>query len=231
MNRISFNVFPANKMADLIISSPNTLTVLERLEIKLGFGDQYISEIASRYQIDLDAFLIILQVFEGSVSDNIILKKKSIPDLLAFLKASHLYFKEKQIPHIKELISDFSENIPSNHGKIIVSFFEGYMEEVSEHFHYEDDIVFPSIDKILNNNAKDKFDIKEFEKNHTDIEQKLLDLKNILIKYIPENVISPLRISILKELTCLGEDLDNHSFIENHILVPSVKSMIMEQSE
>jgi regulator of cell morphogenesis and NO signaling len=218
-------VYPTAKMADLIIASPETITVLERLDIPLGFGDQYIKEIAAGRRIDLDAFISILKVFESTIIEDVILEKKAIPDLLSFLKVSHQYFKEKQIPHIKRLISSFAEGIPVAHGNIIISFFDGYMKEVNEHFLYEDETVFPYIDHILSNGNMKGFDIQEFEKNHTDIEQKLLDLKNILIKYIPENVISPYRIMILKELTVLERDLDHHSFIENHILVPSIKEM------
>ncbi len=218
-------VFPHSKMSELIIMFPNMITVMERMGIAFGFGDQRVQEIASNNQIDLQAFIALLQSFEGSLERDLILDKKSIPDILFFLKASHKHFKNVQIPHIKELIALFSETIPQKHGKMLILFFDGYNKEVEEHFRYEDDDIFPYISDMLNEPTPGKLRMAEFEKNHTDIEQKLLDLKNILIKYIPKEITSPYRIMILKELFILEQDLIYHTFIEDHLLVPSSKQM------
>jgi regulator of cell morphogenesis and NO signaling len=204
------------------------------MNIAFGFGDQHIQEIAERYNLNLHAFVALLQSFEGSIKHDTRLEKEAIPDLLRFLKSSHGHFKGKQIPRIKKLIVLFSENIPQKHGQVIISFFDEYIREVEEHFHYEDDDIFPYITEILTDPRPAKFRMSEFEKNHTDIEQKLLDLKNILIKYIPEDVSSPYRTKVLKRLFELEEDLTYHSFIEDHLLVPSVKKMecdIQNQNE
>ncbi len=225
MVKISTTVFPGLKMSELIIDHPNMITVLERMEIAFGFGDQRVQEIAERYGINIHAFIALLQSFEGSLKHDTSLEKEAIPDLLRFLKLSHRHFKEVQIPSVKKLIVLFSESIPSKHGKLIVSFFDEYIREVEEHFHYEDDDIFPYIADILTDPHPAKFRMSEFEKNHTDIEQKLLDLKNILIKYIPEEITSHYRIDVLRELFELEEDLTLHSFIEDHLLVPSVKKM------
>ncbi len=225
MVKISTTVSPNIKMSELIIDHPNMITVLERMGIAFGFGDQRVQEIAERYGINVHAFIALLQSFEGSVKHDIFLEKEAIPDLVRFLKSSHKHFKEMQIPHIKKLIVLFSESIPMKHGQVIISFFDEYIREVEEHFHYEDDDIFPYITDILIDPHPAKFRMSEFEKNHTDIEQKLLDLKNILIKYIPEDVTSNYRIKVLKELFELEEDLTYHSFIEEHLLVPSVKKM------
>jgi regulator of cell morphogenesis and NO signaling len=212
-------------MSELIIDYPAMITVLERMGISFGFGDQRVRDIAERYKVDIEAFIALLRSFEGSLSQDTYLEKDAIPDLLSFLKSSHRHFKEKQIPGIKELIALFSENIPAKHGQVLISFFDGYIREVEEHFHYEDDDIFPYISDILTDPHPTKFRMSEFEKNHTNIEQKLLDLKNILVKYIPEDITSYYRIEVLKELFSLEQDLIRHSFIEDHLLVPSVKKM------
>ncbi len=225
MNKMVTRVFPTSKMSDLVVAHPDTITVLERFGIALGFGDQYVKEIAERYNINLQSFISILQVFEGSIKSDIILEKEAIPDVLLFLKISHKYFEEERIPAIRELIGIFAKRINPQHGSVIISFFDGYMREVAEHFLYEDNIVFPYIDSIISCfNSKD-YNIREFEKNHTDIEQKLLDLKNILIKYIPESEMSSSRIRILKDLITLEQDLIYHTIIEDHLLVPSTKKI------
>ncbi len=225
MVKMSTTVSPNLKMSELIIDHPDTITVLECMGIAFGFGDQRVQEIAERYGVNVHAFIALLQAFEGSLKHDTCLEKESIPDLLRFLKSSHRHFKQVQIPQIKRLIVLFSESIPPKQGQIIVSFFDEYIREVEEHFPYEDDDIVPYITDILTDPHPAKFRMSEFEKNHTDIEQKLLDLKNILIKYIPEDITSHYRVEVLRELFKLEEDLAYHSFIEEHLLVPSVKKM------
>lgn len=225
MNKIVTNIHPTSKLSDLIVAYPDIITAIERLGISLGFGDQSVKEISERYNLNVQSFMSILRVFEDSVPEDCILEKDAVPDLVFFLKVSHKYFREKQIPGIRDLMRLFVDAIPTRHGDIIISFFDGYIREVNEHFLYEEDIVFPYIDSFLQNPELKDFDIREFEKNHTDIEQKLLDLKNILIKYIPENISSPYRIQILRELITLERDLTYHTRIEDYLLVPTIKDL------
>ncbi len=228
MEKIIRSIYPGTKLSELIVDCPDRIAMLQRLGIAFGFRDQSIKEIASRYGINIQAFIAMLQVFERSVRQDMVLDRDAVRDVLAFLKVSHAYFREKQIPDIRELIVSFAQSIPVKYSGIIVSFFDGYIDEVNEHFRYEDDVVFPYIEKILDNPSSNGFKISEFEKNHTDIEQKLLDLKNILIKYIPEEVTSEYRVQILRELILLERDLMYHSFIEDHLLVPTIKQMEKE---
>ncbi len=225
MNKTLTNITSSSKMSDIIISNPNTITVLERLNIPFGFGDKKIVEIATEGQIEPSAFISILRIFSGNKPEEAFLEKESIRNILSFLEASHLYFKEKQIPEIKELIKLFSDTLPLKHGNLIISFFDEYIREINEHFLYEEETVFPYIKSIIDESKTISFEIREFEKNHTDIEQKLLDLKHILIKYVPGNIVSPYRLQILKKLNTLEEDLFYHSSIEDFILVPSIKKM------
>lgn len=220
-----FKINTNTKMAYLVIAYPNMIAVLERLGIAFGFGDKSLQDIAIQYEIDTKAFLSILLVFQGN-KEYPLLSKESIKEVIRFLRLSHLHFKEIQIPEIKDLISLFAESIPQKHAAMIISFFKGYIEEVSEHFLYEEETVFPYIDSVLRDMPRLKrYMIDDFEAHHTDIEQKLLDLKNILIKYIPSDINSPYRISILRHLIQLEEDLQYHSLIENHVLIPSVKEI------
>lgn len=227
MAKNEISILPSNKIADVIIKFPDILSVLERFSISLGFEDKKIRDITDQYHIDLNAFLSILKAYEYEAvkNSNLTLNRDSIPDILYFLKRSHDYLKNISIPALRDLIKNFSGDIPEKHGKMLVLFFDGYIEEIKDHFTYEEQTVFPYVGNIIEDKhpKKGKFEISRFEKTHSDIQQKLLDLKNILIKYIPENVKSEYRFKILRELINMQKDLEYHSFIENHILVPSVK--------
>jgi regulator of cell morphogenesis and NO signaling len=145
--------------------------------------------------------------------------------LLQFLQTSHNTFKLIKIPELKCLIENFSKEIPPEYGKRLVAFFDEYIQEIDQHFMYEDKKVFPYIANILNDKVTKNFKIREFERNHTDIGHKLLDLKNILIKYIPSTIVSEYRKHIINRLISFEQDLMYHTQLEDNILVPFVKNM------
>ncbi len=225
MYKIELIIGSDTKLAELILEYPGFLEALNHLNIRLGFGEQTIKEIAGRYQINFEAFLVIIHTYCNRLPTGKTIKKEALGDLLAFLKDSHNGFKQKQIPELKKLIALFAREIPNKHGNMLISFFDGYIKEVYDHFEYEDETVFPYIRAILENRQTSGFAIHEFEKNHTDIEQKLLDLKNILIKYIPEDIVSEYRAQVLCALFDFEKQLSYHTQLEDLVLAPSVKKV------
>lgn len=224
MFQISTTISGDSKLSDLIIEFPDVLSALEHFGIPLGIGDKTINETAGQYNIKPNVVLVIIKMYCKEIPTET-LAKNEIYDFLNFLKTSHDHFKQIKIPVLKKLIENFSMEIPLEHGKVLIAFFDNYIKEVDEHFLYEDEIVFPYVDSVLNENNTKKYKITEFERNHTDIEQKLLDLKNILIKYIPSTIVSASRKQILNELINLEKDLGYHTLLEDNILVPFVKAI------
>ena len=60
----------------------------------------------------------------------------------------------------------------------------------------------------------------QFTENHSGIEDKLADLRNIILKYLPEEYSQSLRFDILKDIISIESDLKKHTIIESRILVP-----------
>ena len=69
------------------------------------------------------------------------------------------------------------------------------------------------------------FSIHEFESNHSNIEDKLNDLMNILIKYLPANIFPKERIEISLDIMEVTSDLSCHTLVEERVLVPFVEMM------
>lgn len=67
------------------------------------------------------------------------------------------------------------------------------------------------------------YSISQFEKNHSNIEEKLNDLKNIIIKYLPDTGSPELLNTLLFDLFELEDDFRKHTLIEDKILVPLVE--------
>ena len=70
-----------------------------------------------------------------------------------------------------------------------------------------------------------EYDIETSEKNHSNIDDKLSDLKNILIKYLPNIGMVAEQTELLFQIFSLEDDLSRHTFIEDVVLIPLVRHM------
>jgi regulator of cell morphogenesis and NO signaling len=87
--------------------------------------------------------------------------------------------------------------------------------------------VFPYIEKLLNDShtTDGEYRISLFGHSHGNVNEKLNDLSNIIIKYLSGEYASQLRYEILSEIGNIGNDLLKHSEIENRLLVPLVEKI------
>ena len=111
-------------------------------------------------------------------------------------------------------------------------FFDQYIEEVTDHLAYEDETAFPYMAMISAYQKKTDsplgqvdYSVNIFEDRHDNIQEKLSDLKNLLIKYFPPANDRYIRIRMLNELIDFEEDLINHARIEDKVLIPVVKQL------
>ena len=71
----------------------------------------------------------------------------------------------------------------------------------------------------------EKYTISDYQQEHEDVEEKLYDLKNIIIKYLPSTLNTDGYNSILIKLFKLENDLNEHSRIEEKVIIPKVLEM------
>ncbi len=217
------------KMADLISADNELLSILHRIGIKLGFGEATVAEICERYRMSTELFLMICNIYSfRDYTPNVdMLRKEDLPDITGYLRASHVYYKTVCFPHIHNKIHMMVAELDSINRRLIDKFYDDYDAEVTNHFMFEESIVFPYIESLLKNGKSLQLDfsISKFEENHTYIGEKLNDLKNIIIKYLPEDYSSPIRFEILKDIYDVESDLQKHSLIENKILISLVEKL------
>ena len=225
MNNSASTFTAKTKMAE-IITDYSLLTIIDRLNIKLGFGDASIDEICHRHNLSTDLFLMICRVYsiDGFMPDINGLTNRDIPKLIGYLQRTHKYWIESFFPNLHTNIHTMLESCDERSAKILNKFYDDYDDEVQKHLDYEENTVFPYIMSLGEDkkNIANKFRIKDFEENHSNIEEKLHDLKNIVIKYLPENASQLSRINVLNEIFKIENDLNKHSIIENKILIPLV---------
>lgn len=214
------------KMADLINSNSSLLRLIPRFSMMLGFGEDKVKDVCSKAGVSQTLFLLICKVstFNNYLPAESEIKQLNISQLVSYLKASHSEFILKYIPELeKSIISvEGEKNCNSRSANVISHFFDEYKEELMSHFSYEENVVFPYISNILDKKPTKGYSIEKFEENHSNIDIKLTDLKNILLKYFPSKCTSQSRYDALENLFILEKEVEIHNLIENKILVPHV---------
>lgn len=223
------------KVAELIAADSNLLSILHRLNIRLGFGEATIQEICTRYNISTSLFLEICNIYSFRHYKPQIetLSESDVASITTYLRASHKYYTEVCFPAIHNSIHNLVKELDDVSRRLIDKFYDDYDNEVSNHFKYEEDVVFPYIEAMQagKESSDEAFHISKFEHNHSNISEKLNDLKNIIIKYLPEEQSTALRFNLLNDIFAVEADLRKHSLIENRLLIPLVGIMEKEHGK
>ena len=217
------------KMADLLASDMSLLSILQRLDIKLGFGEATVAEVCREYGISTDLFLIICNIysFRDYTPQVETLTKDDIKSITTYLRASHRFYTSISFPQLHSNIHMLVKELDEVSRKLIDKFYDDYDNEVTSHFRYEEETVFPYIEKLTSGELKGNsmYNITQFEHNHSNINEKLSDLSNIIIKYLSQETTSKLRFEILGLIHFISNDLQKHSNIEDKLLVPLVSKL------
>lgn len=214
------------KMSDLIDADYRLLLLLTRLNITLGFGEKSVEEICLLHKFDPDCFIFLVNFQSNRSIVDIEKAFESLPldPFICYLNASHAYFLENRLPNIRRKLSlVFSDDASLK--DVVLRFFDDYMKEVHEHMQYEDEVVFPYVRQLLSEGNEKAYSINIFEERHNDIEDKMRDLKRILLKYVEGSKDQMLMTNILLELYMSEEELEAHTFIEDHLVIPRVKKL------
>ncbi|MFV0332034.1 MAG: hemerythrin domain-containing protein [Dysgonomonas sp.] len=232
MQNITIVFNKAMKMSDLIDSDYRLLLLLNRLNISLGFGEKNVDTVCRENGFDTDCFIFLANYQSNKSITKIQESFRSLPltPFLQYLKSSHSYFLERRLPNIRrklELVFKGDNDLLN----MVLDFFDNYTNEVLEHMQYEDDTVFPYVYSLIDKNSDKHYSINIFEERHNDIEGKMNDLKQILMKYVPGTTDQMLMVNILTELYMSEEELEAHTFIEDSLVIPRVKEIEEERKK
>lgn len=228
-----------NKMVDIVHMNHTLISVLYRFDISLGFGDKTIKQVCEDKNIDIQFFLEIINSFlDNDYFPREHLKSFPIKLIVDYLQKTHQYYLSKRIPEIETIISGKVNPCYENdeHNFLLKKFFQEYKNELITHINREEDDVFPyalRVEQLFLENTKGellpedlkKYSILHYLREHDDIEEKLFDLKNIIIKYLPPPKYPYLCSHVVTLLFNLEKDMNDHSRIEEKVFVPKVAMM------
>jgi regulator of cell morphogenesis and NO signaling len=233
MNKLQqMNLIPETKLAEAVESLPALLPIMERFGLPLGVGEHTIQTMCADKGVDINVFLFVSNLYlSGEVSKDIRFESAWLPCLLRYLQQSHNEYLEERYPEIKAQIRNM-QALNENRGvKMVGHFFEEYMKEVNEHLDYENNTVFPYILQLVGGqlSGQNNFSVDEYKEHHDAIQEKLADLKNLLVRHLPVENDGRSRRILLEHLFKLEFDLHIHSMIEDHVLIPLLEKLENER--
>ncbi|MDD2490574.1 MAG: hemerythrin domain-containing protein [Bacteroidales bacterium] len=215
------------KLSTIVEENYKILRVLKRLGIKPGFGNKSIKDVCISNIVSPELFIILvnMSLFRDFFPDVESLKALPTEQLINYLKKTHSEFILNDIPKVEILIKEIAlkSDFQNSHSTIFINFFEEYKSELISHFEYEDSIVFPYISGVIDGKIYPGYSIEKFEENHTNIESKISDLKNILLKYFPSQNPHPALYDLVEDLYILQSEFESHAYLEDNLLVPHVE--------
>lgn len=213
-----------DKMSDLICDNYSLLMVMSRFGLSLGFGDKSVKEVCEAQGVDCPTFLAVANfISKGQCTYSEEGDHFSISALMDYLKRAHTYFLDFNLPLIRrKLIEAIDCSDADNVAYLILKFFDEYAKEVRRHMEYENQAVFTYVEKLLQGCPSDDYDIATFASKHNQIDTKLKELKNIIIKYYPEKGNDNLLNAVLFDIFNCEHDLATHCQVEDYLFVPAV---------
>jgi regulator of cell morphogenesis and NO signaling len=230
---------PNMKMADVVHSNYLLMPVINRFGIPLGFGEDTVKAVCEKHGIHTEFFLAIANAFSN---EQYFPEKKlqafNVLMIVAYLQTTHTYYIETEVPLIERLLRELfrHQSADKKNLTLIKKFFLEYKQELFTHLAREEKTTFPYIKHVYRmfheqhateqeRKALSQYSMKVYEKEHSDIDAKLYDLKNILIKYVHGDEMRDVYNEIIFELFRLEKDIQDHTRIENTILMPLVGEM------
>ncbi len=219
-----------DKMSRLVSYNYNLLPVINRFGIKLGFKEKTIEELCAELEINTDFFLAIVNTYtdENYFPESELLSFSPLL-LIDYLKNTHNYYISYVLPKIERLLNQVLQSCEKDCSslKMISSFYQKYKNELLLHFQTEDEKVFPYIIDVYKNKQlrNNQASIQDFKNEHTDVEEKLSDLKNLIIKYLEPSYNHNSMNEFLFALSQFEKDLYDHARIEDNILVVQTEKL------
>jgi regulator of cell morphogenesis and NO signaling len=181
--------------------------------------------------VDVTTFLTVVNYVKDAAHAHIneMVEQIDLPCLMRYLKNSHTYFVDFRLPNIRRKLLEAIDCSSSNQiAMLILKFYDEYAAEVGRHMQYEDSHVHPFVENLLKGKVgSETFDtvVRQHEDNHASLEKSIAELKNIIIKYYPNDNAAQLMGEVLMDIFMTEEDLLTHCHMEDTLFAECVRRL------
>lgn len=214
-----------DKMISLIRDNYDLLQALGSFGISLGFGDKTVRETCDDNGVDTYTFLAVVNFTINGYRDNDVDERLSVPTLMHYLEASHSYYLDFQLPFIRR---ELEESLDSRNSlaQLILRFYDEYAHEIHRHMQYEQRMLFPYVQALLEGRSTPDYSIETFSKHHGQADMKLRELKLLIIKYLPSDGLHNNKLTAtLHDIYDNEAWLRQHAQVEDEIFVPAIRRL------
>lgn len=214
-----------DRLCEIISQDHHLLQMMSRFGIPLGVGEKTVAQVCEDNHVDTPTFLAVANYMKlGAATAILDIEKVSVEALTAYLAQAHSYFLSFQLPAIRRKLLETIDCSEQNEvAYLILKFYDEYMSEVRRHMQFENKRVFTYVKQLLSGRKPTDFCITQFADSHKDIDHKLQELKNIIIKYYAAPADGQLLHNVLFDIFVCEGDLRTHCALENDLFVPAVK--------
>ena len=215
-----------DQMISLIGDNYNILQALSAFGINLGFGDKTVREVCEEQTVDTYTFLTVVNFIINGYLAHGNEERLSVQTLLNYLKASHAYYLDFQLPFIRRELAEALETSHDKMSALIMELYNEYARSIMHHMKYEEKTLFPYVEALIGGKKKDDYDVEIFSQHHGDTSTLLLELKNIIIKYLPSDGLSNNKLTAtLYDIYNNEQWLQLHSSVEDEIFIPAIRAL------
>ena len=216
---------PGDSLISIISDNYSVLQSLGCFGISLGFGDKSVKEVCESQHVDTHTFLTVINFTINGYLNNEDIEKVSVSTLLHYLEASHAYYLDFELPAIRTGLND-ALNDGDSVARLIMKLYDEYAHAIRSHMLYEERTVFPYVKALERGELPTNYNIETFSKHHVQIDRKLHELKNIIIKYLPSDGLHNNQLTaILYDIYNCERWLTDHSQVEDRIFIPVIRHM------
>ncbi len=214
-----------DKMISLIRDNYDLLQMLGSFGISLGFGDKTVKEACEDNGVDYYTFLAVVNFTVNGYGDAETDEQLSVPTLMQYLKASHAYYLDFQLPFIRRELEE-SLDLNNSLAQLIMRFYDEYAHEIKRHMQYEQKTLFPYVQSLLDGHPAPDYSIETFSRHHGAADKKLRELKLLVIKYLPSDGLHNNKLTAtLHDIYDNEVWLCQHSMVEDHVFVPAIRRL------
>lgn len=213
------------KISDMIDANCGLLYIFPRLGMEVKYANLSVSEACQKCNIDATTFILICNVytfFNDYIPSAADIAEAKMEDIIRYLHNSHSAYIGLSLTDLSNAFMEMISPCNEQQKGIVVKFISDYKQELHKHFSYEEDVVFPYVSALAKGEIPQDYSIDNFKKHHENIIEKLDDLKNIVMKYLPPICEDEMRTRVLLAIYHLKDDLSRHTYVEDCILVPVV---------
>ena len=214
-----------DKMIDLIGDNHSMLQGLSAFGLRLGFGDKTVRDICDEQGVDCHTFLTVVNFIINGYTPTDTDDKISVQTMLDYLRASHRYLLDFQLPSIRKKLED-SLDQDDNLVALILRLYDDYAHDIRLHMKYEEKTLFPYVEALLRGEMRNDYNVDIFSKHHNDTTGKFHELKIIIIKYYPHDGLANNQLTAtLFDIYNNEEWLCNHSNVEDVLFVTAIRAL------